>query len=116
MRRLVGIVLTFLVLTVFLRYEVCAQQALPVPLPKVHVGVEAAQSPQDFSMTLQLLILLTILTLAPSILVMMTCFTRIVVVFFFLKQALGTQMQPPSQLLTGLALFLTFFVMEPVLN
>ncbi len=96
--------------------DVWAQQAPVPPLPKVSVGIEAAQSPQDFSLTLQLLILLTVLSLAPSILVMMTCFTRIVVVFFFLKQALGTQMQPPSQLLTGLALFLTFFVMQPVLN
>jgi flagellar biosynthetic protein FliP len=93
-----------------------AQQALPAPLPRVSVGLEAARSPQDLSLTLQLLLLLTVLTLAPSILVMMTCFTRIVVVFFFLKQALGTSAQPPSQLLTGLALFLTFFVMQPVLN
>lgn len=93
-----------------------AQQAPSVPLPKVSVGVEPATSPQDFSMTIQLLLVLTVLTLAPSVLVMMTCFTRIVVVFFFLKQALGTQMQPPSQLLTGLALFLTFFVMQPVLD
>jgi flagellar biosynthesis protein FliP len=59
---------------------------------------------------------MTVLTLAPSILIMMTCFTRIIVVFHFLRQALGTQTQPPNQLLTGLALFLTFFVMQPALN
>jgi len=59
---------------------------------------------------------MTVLTLAPSILIMMTCFTRIIIVFHFLKQALGTQTQPPNQVLTGLALFLTFFVMQPVLN
>jgi flagellar biosynthetic protein FliP len=59
---------------------------------------------------------MTVLTLAPSILVMMTSFTRIIVVFHFLRSALGTTTQPPNQLLTGLALFLTFFVMQPVLN
>ncbi|MCS7176347.1 MAG: flagellar type III secretion system pore protein FliP [Candidatus Kapabacteria bacterium] len=96
--------------------EVCAQTMSLPPIPKISVGVEEANSPQELSLTLQLLILLTVLALAPSILVMMTCFTRIIVVFFFLKQALGTQMQPPSQLLTGLALFLTFFVMQPVLD
>ncbi len=96
--------------------EAWGQQAPLLPLPKVSIGLEAAQSAQEFSLTLQLLLLLTVLTLAPSILVMMTCFTRIIVVFFFLKQALGTQTQPPSQLLTGLALFLTFFVMQPVLD
>jgi flagellar biosynthetic protein FliP len=117
MRRVAAvIVVALLVLGIGAGMPALGQQATPLPLPKVSVGVEAAQSPQDFSLTLQLLLLLTVLTLAPSILVMMTCFTRIVVVFFFLKQALGTQMQPPSQLLTGLALFLTFFVMQPVLN
>jgi flagellar biosynthetic protein FliP len=109
-------VLVVLGVLMLLAVPALAQQALPAPLPRVSVGLEAARSPQDLSLTLQLLLLLTVLTLAPSILVMMTCFTRIVVVFFFLKQALGTPAQPPSQLLTGLALFLTFFVMQPVLN
>jgi flagellar biosynthetic protein FliP len=109
-------VLVVLGVLMLLAVPALAQQALPAPLPRVFVGLEAARSPQDLSLTLQLLLLLTVLTLAPSILVMMTCFTRIVVVFFFLKQALGTPAQPPSQLLTGLALFLTFFVMQPVLN
>ncbi|MCX6148106.1 MAG: flagellar type III secretion system pore protein FliP [Candidatus Kapabacteria bacterium] len=67
-------------------------------------------------LTLQIVGVITVLTLAPSILVMMTCFTRIIVVFHFLKQALGTTSQPPNQLLTSLALFLTFFIMQPVLN
>jgi len=109
-------ILVVLGVLMLLAVPALAQQALPAPLPRVSVGLEAARSPQDLSLTLQLLLLLTVLTLAPSILVMMTCFTRIVVVFFFLKQALGTPAQPPSQLLTGLALFLTFFVMQPVLN
>ncbi len=85
-------------------------------LPKISLGVEQAQNPKDFTTTLQVLAVITVLTLAPSILIMMTCFTRIIIVFHFIKQAMGTQAQPPAQLLTGLALFLTFFVMQPALN
>lgn len=85
-------------------------------LPKLSLGVENADNSKDFVVTLQILMVLTVLTLAPSLLIMMTCFTRIIVVFHFLKQALGTQSQPPAQLLVGLALFLTLFVMSPVLD
>ncbi len=85
-------------------------------LPKLSVNIDQAKSKDDFTMTIQILMVITVLTLAPSILIMMTCFTRIIVVFHFLKQALGTQTQPPNQMITGLALFLTFFVMQPVLN
>lgn len=92
--------------------EVFAQNGLP----KISFGLDQANSPKDFATTIQILMLLTVLTLAPSILIMMTCFTRIVIVFHFLKQALGTQTQPPSQVLVGLALFLTLFVMSPSLD
>lgn len=70
--------------------------------------------PQATVGTVRLLILLTVLTLAPSFLILTTCFTRITVVLSFLRNALGTQQAPPNQLLLGLALFLTFFVMQPV--
>lgn len=97
--------------------EVYAQaSAQQLPLPKLTVNVEEAKSSKDLVLNLQILMVMTVLTLAPSILIMMTCFTRIIVVFHFTKQALGTQTQPPAQLLTGLALFLTFFVMQPVLD
>ena len=82
--------------------------------PNVSIGLGTSQEPEDFAITLQLLFLMTILTLAPSILIMMTCFTRIVVVFHFLRQAMGTQGMPANQLLVGLALFLTFYIMSPV--
>ncbi|MBL7999639.1 MAG: flagellar type III secretion system pore protein FliP [Candidatus Kapabacteria bacterium] len=91
-------------------------QSASLPLPKISVGIDQVQNGKDFTTTLQILAALTVLTLAPSILIMMTCFTRIIIVFHFLKQALGTQTQPPPQLLTGLALFLTFFVMQPTLD
>lgn len=90
--------------------------ATTIPLPKLSVNVDMANENNDLVLTLQILAVMTVLTLAPSILVMMTSFTRIIVVFHFLKQALGTHTQPPNQLLTSLALFLTFFIMQPVLD
>jgi flagellar biosynthetic protein FliP len=89
-----------------------------VSIPKISLGLDGTSpaSPQEFSTTIQILLVLTVLTLAPSILVMMTCFTRIIVVFYFLRNALGTATQPPNQLLTSFALFLTIFIMRPVLN
>jgi flagellar biosynthetic protein FliP len=95
---------------------VWSQQQPIGPLPRITIGVDSAKSPQDVSVTLQILFLLTILTLAPAILVMTTAFTRIVIVLSFLRTALGAQQIPPNQVLIGLALFLTFFVMGPVLN
>ena len=75
--------------------------------------VEQATQPQNISTTLLLFFLLTVLTLAPAVLVMTTSFTRIIVVFGFLRQAMATQQSPPNQVLVGLALFLTFFIMAP---
>ncbi len=71
-------------------------------------------TPNRFSVAIQILILLTVLSLAPAIFIMMTSFTRIVVVLSFMRQAFGTQQSPPNQVLIGLALFLTFLVMAPV--
>lgn len=68
----------------------------------------------NLSATLQILLVLTVLTLAPSILIMVTSFTRIIIVLHFVRSALGTQTTPPNQILIGLALFLTFFIMSPV--
>lgn len=86
-------------------------------LPRLSIDLGAGDGTEnDMVLTLQILAVMTVLTLAPSILIMMTSFTRIIIVFHFLKQALGTHTQPPNQLLTGLALFLTFFIMQPVLN
>lgn len=85
-------------------------------LPKVSVEVGQADNPGELSSTLQIIILLTILALAPSILIMITSFVRIVVVLSFLRQALGSQAMPPNQLMVGLALIVTFFIMTPVIN
>lgn len=70
----------------------------------------------SWSSTLQIILILTVISLAPSILIMMTSFTRIIIVLHFIRSALGTQTTPPNQVLIGLALFLTLFIMSPVLN
>jgi len=78
--------------------------------------VQNAGGGQNWSLSLQVVALMTVLTLLPAVLLMMTSFTRIIIVLSFLRQALSTQSTPPNQVLLGLALFLTFFVMSPVLN
>lgn len=85
-------------------------------LPAFNLSIDNVSQPEELSTTIQLVVLITILSLAPSILVMMTSFTRIVVIFHFLRQAIGTQNTPSNQILISLALFLTFFVMSPVLK
>jgi flagellar biosynthetic protein FliP len=79
-------------------------------------AVQAAQGATEYSVTLQLLALMTVLTLLPSLLLMMTSFTRIIIVLSLLRQALGTAQTPPNQVLLGIALFLTIFVMTPVFS
>lgn len=74
------------------------------------------ETPDSTSTSIKLLVVLTLLTLAPSFLILMTCFTRVVVVLSFIRPALGTQQTPPNQLIIGLALFITLFVMSPVLS
>lgn len=91
-------------------------QNLTFPIPKLNIDVGTSQSGQDVAITLQILLLMTILTLAPSIIIMTTSYLRIIIVFHFLKNALGTQQMPPGQLLSGIALFITFFIMAPTWN
>lgn len=94
-----------------------AQQATnTVPFPKINLDVGTAQNGSDVSVTLQILLMMTVLSLAPSIVIMTTSYLRIIIVFHFLKSALGTQQMPPSQLLAGVALFITFFIMAPTWN
>lgn len=86
------------------------------PLPNLTIGVQQSSNPDDLVPTLKILLLLTVLSLAPSILIMTTSFTRIIVVFHFLRQSLNTQTVPSNQILVGMALFITFFVMRPVID
>ncbi len=87
-----------------------------VPIPQINLGIGQAHNPRDVATSLQILLLLTILSLAPTLLVLLTSFTRVVVVLSFVRTALGTQQVPPNQVLVGLSLFLTFFIMAPVVR
>jgi flagellar biosynthetic protein FliP len=87
-----------------------------VALPSVNFGFQNANTPGEFTKGIQILILLTVLTLAPSILIMTTSFTRMVIVLSLTRQAVGTATLPPNQVIVGLALILTFFVMSPTIN
>lgn len=104
----------FLILLFTAAFSVYAFAEPGISITQNGINIGTAQNPKDVASSIQILLLLTILTLAPSILIMMTCFTRIIVVLSFLRSALGTQQMPPNQVLIGLALFLTFFVMAPV--
>lgn len=106
---------TILLLTALISIPAAAwAQGQGLPIPTIKIGVGEAKDAGDVSVLIQILILLTVLSLAPAILIMMTSFTRLVVVFSFLRHALGTQQMPPNQIVIGLSLFLTFFIMTPV--
>lgn len=90
-----------------------AQGAATFPIPRIQVGVEPANTPTEIAQSLQILIILTVISLAPAILIMTTSFIRIVVVLSFTRTAIGTNQMPPNQVMIGLALFLTVFIMMP---
>jgi len=90
-----------------------AAQDVRMPIPKIAFDIEEAKNAKDVALSLQVLFLLTILTLAPSIILMVTSFTRVVIVLDFVKRALSLQQMPPNQIIIGLALFLTVFIMAP---
>ena len=106
----------------FLLFAILLLAPLPLLADPVTTGIpaltvqNAAGGGQSWTLSLQLLALMTVLTLLPAILLMMSSFTRIIIVLGFLRQALGTQSTPPNQVLLGLALFITLFVMSPVLE
>ena len=89
--------------------------AAPPGMPAISIATGTDGS-QTYTLTIQILLLMTLLTLLPAMLLSMTSFTRIVIVLAILRQALGTPQTPPNQVLVGLALFLTLFVMRPVLS
>lgn len=110
-------VILFLVLFFASAASVLPQERIPSPAPltqkteKIELGKTVTGS-----MPLQIIVLLTLLSFIPAVLISMTCFTRLIVVFHFLRQALGTQEAPSNQILIGLSLFITLFVMGPTIN
>ena len=98
------------------RIDRTPNDSTPFPIPAITIQVDPSRERSQIGTTLQILILFTILSLAPSILIMMTSFTRILIVLNFVRRALGTNTEPSNQILIGLALFITFFTMHPVID
>ncbi len=104
-----------LLITVFLVITSSVALAAPgISISDGGITIQNTENPQEISNSIKLLLLLTVLSLLPSILIMMTSFTRIIIVLSFLRNSMGTQQIPPNQIVVGLALFLTFFIMNPV--
>ncbi len=132
MKKLLPFVLILIMLSTFFPAGVFAQAAAAapaaaapragaggaasLPIPFVDFNVRTARNNQEVVLSVQLLLLLTVLALAPSILILTTCFLRIAIVFDFIKRALSLQSAPPNQVMMGLALFLTLFIMWPTFN
>ncbi|MBB6714629.1 flagellar type III secretion system pore protein FliP [Clostridium gasigenes] len=113
-KKYLGIMLiAFAIVTIFFTTKAFAAPNT-VDIPDVNISLGGEGTPKDYVDNIKLLIFLTILTLLPSVIMMATCFTRIVVVFSFLKGALGAQQSIPNQVLIGISLFLTIFIMQPV--
>lgn len=106
--------MTFLKIFSLLFSSAYAQEATSNLIPPIQLTMGSAGGVEQTAVALKIVALLTVLALAPSILILMTSFTRIVISLSFLRQAIGTQMLPPNQLIVGLSLFLTAFVMAPV--
>jgi flagellar biosynthetic protein FliP len=100
--------------TVLLLLAGAMAYAEPLPFPSLNIGVGTATKPNDVAVTVQIFLLMTIMSLAPGLLIMTTSFTRISVVLSFLRTAMGTQQAPSNQIILSLSMFLTFFVMTPV--
>ncbi len=107
-------ILASLLIVYFGYYNISFAEPEGIPFPNINLSIDEAEDPGQVATSIEILVLLTILSLAPSILIMMTCFTRIIIILSFLRRALSTQTTPPNQVLIGLALFLTFFIMGSV--
>lgn len=110
----IGVLLGIGLSAAFLAPEISLAAAPQTALPFISIGMDQTQEPGKMAVVLQIFLLMTILSLAPAILIMLTSFTRIVIVLSLLRRALGTMQMPPNQVIIGLALFLTFFIMTPV--
>lgn len=108
------VIILFTLLFVLLPGEIAAQEDFQIPDINVDISSPEGGESQDLVVTLRILLLLTILSLAPAIIIMLTSFTRIIIVFSIIKRALAVRKMPPSQILIGLAIFLTIFIMSPV--
>lgn len=104
------------ILLIFFAVFMFTREAAAQPLPAIDLNIRPSDSPDQVVDSVKLLILLTLLSLAPAFLVMMTSFTRIIIVLSLMRSALGIHQAPANQIIVGLALFLTIFIMAPVYN
>jgi flagellar biosynthetic protein FliP len=111
---LAAVVLGIGLSAVLLAPENSAAAAPQIAAPYINIGMDQTQEPGKIAVVLQIFLLMTILSLAPALLIMLTSFTRVVIVLSLLRRALGTMQMPPNQVIIGLALFLTFFIMTPI--
>lgn len=112
MRRALAVAAPLALLALLLLPAAAAAQSIPIPT--ISLNLDQADDPEKIATILNILFIMTVLTLAPSLLILMTSFVRIVTVFSFLRQGMGTQQSPPNQIIISLALFLTFYLMMPV--
>ncbi len=114
--RIILLVLALLLLSGTALFAAPAPAQPTLPIPAINMAIGAAEGPEDVVLTIQILALITVLSLAPAILLMATSFLRTLIVLGFVRQAMGTQQMPPNQVVASLALFLTVFTMTPVWN
>ena len=117
MNRQAGTFIAFAVVFGFLTVWLPEAGAVETPsatMPLFNIGVNQLKGAENVSVVIEIFLLLTVLSIAPAILIMLTSFTRIIIVLSLLRQAMGTQQMPPNQVLIGIALFMTVFIMTPV--
>lgn len=114
--RKISLLAAFVAVAVLLTAVPAVAVAQTIPVPRITLDLAEGEEPGEVGLALQILFLLTVLSLAPAILIMVTSFTRTVIVLSIVRNALGTQQVPPTQVIIGLSLFLTFFVMAPTWN
>ena len=111
MKKIIGLLLLAALISLIM-----PQAAMATGIPGIDISIGTSEEPEDAVSTLSIVLMLTVLSLAPAILIMMTSFTRIVIVLGFVRMSLSTQQMPPNQVLIGLALFMTLFVMAPTIS
>jgi len=112
-RRIFSLILVIIIFFITLPAFAGPSEAPMIPVPSFQIGFTPADNPQDVALSLQILALMTVLSVAPAILLMLTSFTRVIIVLGFVQRAIGLQQTPPQQVISGLALFLTLFIMMP---
>ncbi len=108
------LILIFILLLLFSKNQIILAQQTNIPIPNVNISIQNARNPSQVASSLEILLLISLLSLGPSLIISLTSYVRFIIVFDFLKRGLGTQQMPPAQVMAGLAIFMTIFVMMPV--